>query len=400
MTFFNVSKTARFLYHICFSNTCIDRYRKKKKFLVSLSKLKADIEHRLENAEETEKKSMAEVWHDMVYIITEKHRNVEWMGGAAVLVNDYFEDRLYRKGISVDDYMLDHEVKYLLWYMGEENHAIYDICRSKQLTANYLNKRGFSVPCELGVISLRGEEIRCVSETRNESFASLMRQEGEIFIKPDDGWEGRGCAKIRYDAEQGLFFLNDEPFPEEKHQSFFETPMIAQRIIRQHPTMAQLNNDTINTLRLITLRDNAGHVAYYSGVLRMGRKNGVCDNWASGGVAAGIHRDGSLSRLAYAADESVPAMEKHPDSGVTFADFVIPQFESCIQAAVKAHEQLPGMLSVGWDIVVTEQEPLIIEANIACCTFQLLTGGIRKLMEETYLPLCYAMAKKRPSFKW
>jgi hypothetical protein len=53
----------------------------------------------------------------------------------------------------------------------------------------------------------------------------------------------------------------------------------------------------------------------------------------------------------------------HPDSGVVFDGWRIPFFREAMSMVVRMHEYLPGIHSVGWDVAITGDGPVIVEGN-------------------------------------
>jgi hypothetical protein len=48
---------------------------------------------------------------------------------------------------------------------------------------------------------------------------------------------------------------------------------------------------------------------------------------------------------------------------VRFEEIKIPDFDECIGLAKAAHAWIPGLQSVGWDVALTPNGPLLLEGN-------------------------------------
>ena len=53
----------------------------------------------------------------------------------------------------------------------------------------------------------------------------------------------------------------------------------------------------------------------------------------------------------------------HPDTNVVFNGYQIPYFDEVKDLALSAAEKIPAIRLVGWDIVLGEQGPLLLEGN-------------------------------------
>jgi hypothetical protein len=54
---------------------------------------------------------------------------------------------------------------------------------------------------------------------------------------------------------------------------------------------------------------------------------------------------------------------KHPDSGVVFEGYKIPYYEEAVALAKRCMDSFYGLKSVGWDVAITTDGPVIIEGN-------------------------------------
>ena len=59
----------------------------------------------------------------------------------------------------------------------------------------------------------------------------------------------------------------------------------------------------------------------------------------------------------------IERIERHPDSGVRFRDFLVPQWPMLREAAKHAAAAFPEFRTVGWDVALTPDGPVILEGN-------------------------------------
>ena len=53
----------------------------------------------------------------------------------------------------------------------------------------------------------------------------------------------------------------------------------------------------------------------------------------------------------------------HPDSGVIFTGYEIPFFHDALTLVMKAAQEIPEIRYIGWDIAISANGPVVIEAN-------------------------------------
>uniref|UniRef100_A0A7C4GGN6 Alpha-L-glutamate ligase-related protein ATP-grasp domain-containing protein n=1 Tax=candidate division WOR-3 bacterium TaxID=2052148 RepID=A0A7C4GGN6_UNCW3 len=141
---------------------------------------------------------------------------------------------------------------------------------------------------------------------------------------------------------------------------------LLQQRITCHPALNPLNGAALNTVRIATLRDAQGRIHPDFAMLRLARPGAVSDNLHRGGTVTNIALDsGRLvgPTLGYE-NETGPFLEPKPlDVPALFPGAKIPCWPDLLAAAVRFHSVLPGLGSIGWDIALTPDGPLVLEGN-------------------------------------
>lgn len=229
-----------------------------------------------------------------------------------------------------------------------EKWSYVSLLRDKYLFYKFLSSNSVPVPEVFGVIR-NGELFD--SSLNSVSFDSIIH-ETDYFLKDIDG----ECASF-------VKHINDYNQLEEYKNHISNGGYILQRKVKQNAVMAGLNPYAINTLRVITINKN-GDPYVISALLRVGtKKTGSVDNWAAGGLAIGIEKDGRLKEYGFYKPAHGIKTDVHPDSGVKFNEFIIPMFKEALELAKKAHRCFYGIRAIGWDIAISEDGPVFIEGN-------------------------------------
>ena len=127
--------------------------------------------------------------------------------------------------------------------------------------------------------------------------------------------------------------------------------------------MDVLNPNAINTYRIVTVNKN-GNTYLLSGILRVGTsKTGNVDNWAAGGLAIGVQKNGYLKEYGFFKPGFGLKINTHPDTNIKFAEFLAPQYKEAVELALKAHKFFYGIRAIGWDIAISDKGPVFIEGN-------------------------------------
>ena len=192
--------------------------------------------------------------------------------------------------------------------------------------------------------------------TEDEAVARCQNT-GRILIKPSVG-SGQGHG-IR-------FFDSGSLSPAEIREIFLSCGenFVVQEKMGQHETLAKLNPNSLNTVRLVTfLHKNKVHIL--TAILRVGGGSNEVDNTSQGGYKSTVEPDGRLSRLGTTKiNGKWEYVDAYP-SGIRFEDVVIPSYDRiketvCSHAAKMSHFKI-----IGWDIGVDPQgDPVLVEYNV------------------------------------
>lgn len=135
---------------------------------------------------------------------------------------------------------------------------------------------------------------------------------------------------------------------------------VIQEVLTQFHETARFNQSSLNTFRLSTLLLN-GRFSVCTAMLRFGTPGNIVDNVGAGGACVGINDDGSLMPFGF--NKAGEKLEEW--NGLKFKGLKISLFNKIVEAARKAHYDIPLCAFVGWDLALDSNgEVNLIEANI------------------------------------
>ncbi|MET3682975.1 response regulator of citrate/malate metabolism [Alkalibacillus flavidus] len=196
--------------------------------------------------------------------------------------------------------------------------------------------------------------------TPQEARDRLHQYEEDLIIKDSKANDGKGVEKLRY--LEGQFELEGDVVDFDKLHETFGKDYTIQRMIRQHALMAKPHPESVNTLRMVTLRWNHD-IHYLLTYARFGSDGAIKDNGGEGGICVGVRDDGSF--LPYGVCNDASIVHEHPTSGVSFAGLdAIPHFDEFISFVKTLHRRILHHNYVSWDIAMGEDgNPIFIEMN-------------------------------------
>lgn len=187
-----------------------------------------------------------------------------------------------------------------------------------------------------------------------EEFAKFTEGKKDFFAKDPAGMFGLGVQKINMAEVSDLKALFDE---------LKSKQVLCEQTLTQCKEMAAFNDTSINTLRVVSLVKADGGVQIMGGLLRVGRKGKIADNFHHHGIAAYIDPETGIV-CTTGIDKENARHVIHPDSKEQIVGFHVPHWDEVVQTVKKAALVFPDIRYVGWDVVIDDQYQIVlVEGN-------------------------------------
>ncbi|MEO8176288.1 MAG: sugar-transfer associated ATP-grasp domain-containing protein [Sphingomicrobium sp.] len=193
----------------------------------------------------------------------------------------------------------------------------------------------------------------------------------DLFVKLINGKGGKGAE--RWDCIAGGLYRNPAG-RELSRTSLFERlaavstdePRFVQPRIRNHPDLAPFANGALSTIRVLTCINEQGEPEVIGAAMRMAvGSNHTVDNLHAGGIAAAV--DLVTGRLGPASNLGVNCrlgwIDRHPVSNAQIAGYRLPGWDDVREFGLRSHKAFNDRVIVGWDIAITGDGPILVEAN-------------------------------------
>lgn len=195
--------------------------------------------------------------------------------------------------------------------------------------------------------------------------------ERDLFFKPRSGAGGRGAERWRflgggrYRSHDGREVSGSELLEHLKRLSA-ERPYVVRPVAENHPAIADLSSGALNTVRMVTCRNEVGDFEVTHASYRMARgRDSIVDNFHAGGISARV--DLGTGELGRATDTGTRPdtdwFEHHPVTGARILGRRLPDWPECLDVVRRAHAGFADQVVVGWDLAITPQGPQLIEGN-------------------------------------
>ena len=318
--------------------------------------------------------------------------NIDWYKKHGTVNKEYVRYGLDIKNYrNQDDYLSGREFNRYAIHHGSINPEQYRPLLSDKMLFDEVVRQHY--PKVLGDVyfEFKGKNIIprknvLIKNQTNTVSALKSLGDGKYFIKELDGLCGNNAmvltirnGKMRFQhVSKGKITLED--FRKITSKRAF----LVQKHVENHSKLKKLSPAALSTVRIVTTRFNK-NVHILSSDLRVGcSKNSIVDNFAKEGAI--VHVNEKTGRLAkYAFRKHKKVMDRHPVSKIKFENYQLPFWKETIALVKKLHNIFTEFSSIGWDIAITEDGPIVIEGNYGWdhTIPQTTGGGLKKKWENS-----------------
>jgi hypothetical protein len=191
-----------------------------------------------------------------------------------------------------------------------------------------------------------------------------------FFAKPVDGMFSLGCWSIEaLSAEDDMLVSSDGSragvaefcrYVEGRGSSGY----LFQERLRPHPTLSEAWGDRLTTIRVFAFISERGP-EIFRGVCKICANGNIADNyWRDGNIlgAIDLERGAILRAVSGTGDDQVERPE-HPDTGRPIVGLQLPDWQAALDLCLAAASALPAIRTQSWDIALTSEGPVLVEAN-------------------------------------
>lgn len=226
------------------------------------------------------------------------------------------------------------------------NWEAYRLLNDPSLYHLYINKDEFNTK----YADFIGREWIQLSRDKEQIYA-FFRHYDDIILKPRNGDSGKGIQIIHQSKQ-----LSDA---EIDHLLAQYQSGIAEELVFNHPKLNELNPSSLNTMRIVTLRDGDRMDILFAGI-RFGAKGKEIDNISTGGRVAPLDiASGKICGSSYTKKTVTDGSGDHDDH----IGFQMPRWEELNDFLYRLTAVVPPMRYMAWDIAITDRGFAAIEGN-------------------------------------
>ena len=199
-----------------------------------------------------------------------------------------------------------------------------------------------------------------------EVFEAFVREHPVFVVKPSNFYYGLGVHKVTISsfssiAEAFNTILSEGIAVKKQHPSL-ESSIVIEELIEQVDELAALHPSSINGIRATAVVDKDGKVIILHPWIKVGAGGQFVASAACDGFDAEIDSEtGVIISNGYSENGSI--YEVHPDSKLKIKGYQIPKWNELKSLVAELMRALPEYRYIGWDLVLTKQGWVVMEAN-------------------------------------
>lgn len=332
---------------------------------------------------EMERKSKKEMWQDNFKWLCKHHEVNTLYTSYGMDIKDFRDADTY---ISHLDFCLRRNAgNQALVFSRTGNYNYIVLLRDKYTFASYLASTIGKQYVVDSLALIDRDRVFYPASGEWQDVATLLQDGSELVYKVVDGECADGVMLVTVHGDQVTADGNTYT-----HQGFMESikgkRILVQNVVKQHSHIQAFGTKSVNTIRIVTIMGKSGEVGVFAAFLRLSASaDSFVDNRAVGGLGIGVNlEDGTLKKYGLPHDAFGVKMEVHPLSNIRFEGYQLPYWQETVALVKKAHKQFYQIQSIGWDVVLTEDGPVLLEGNDdwEISGPQDTAGGLKQRWEE------------------
>lgn len=248
----------------------------------------------------------------------------------------------------------------------------YDVMFNNKLIFEKIVSQYIKVPKNYGLID-NGTILSLQSEIKIDTINSIIKtckEQNGLVIKPVVGSQGNGVVILK--IKNNDIFMNDKKVQRkelENHILNLDNYIITE-YIKQGQYARDLYPGSTNTMRIIMMVDPDTNKPFIAGASQRigGKLSKGLDNFTQGGYSAGIdlcngELNAAVTKIETLDSKNLIWHDRHPDTDFLIKGTKIPKWNNIKHKLLDLMEKLPYIKYVGWDVVLTDNDIVIIEGN-------------------------------------
>ena len=247
----------------------------------------------------------------------------------------------------------------MLWSVVGQSESLR-LAQDKRALSDNLASKGFRVPALISEIA-RASKL--------DMSAPPWDSNQMLFVKPRHGSRAIGAQSLER-LEGGAWRINGQTiwssYQLQQHltQLLATDSLLVQPFLKPLPGLWDLSRYSPLELRITTAHTPDGMSVVHSCYLKIQAPGDHSSTILTGALAVPIEPGTGVMRHGLRLTEPNRMLTSAPWNGTPLAGRVIPDYQEIEDMVLRASKVLPGVPVLGWDVLLTDAGPVILEANV------------------------------------
>jgi hypothetical protein len=213
----------------------------------------------------------------------------------------------------------------------------------------------------------------------------------EFVIKPMTGTRGKAIQIFEregtnfYEISSRMTYTANDLYTSMTKSKKYDSYIIQERVYN-HDDIRRINNSNfLQTLRIVSVIDKNGRVKVPFATLKVNNSDYPADNYyhgITGNYCCLVEVESGKITECYIDTDSgygPKLFEIHPETKVKLKGYQLPYWDQVLSVIKDAAQKFTPPRSYGWDVAITQDGPLVIEANMNYFYFRGM-GSLQKVL--------------------
>jgi hypothetical protein len=232
-----------------------------------------------------------------------------------------------------------------------------------------------------------------------------------LFIKPRCGAQAIGASSIQR-LTHSLYRVNGsqvahcDVLAAHLTRLAMDDSLLVETFQRPAPSTLDLSRETPIELRLTTARRPGGESFVLACLMKVQPPGSHACTTLSGALAVPVDPQTGVMHSGVHFHQPAQQYEAVPWNGAVIRGRVVPEYQQAVDMVITASQSLPGLPVIGWDVLITDAGPVILEANTTLSWWMIhiwhaLTGAPSPLLQIAleWLEMREAADQRRPAYR-
>jgi hypothetical protein len=201
--------------------------------------------------------------------------------------------------------------------------------------------------------------VRTIDSEQSLFLKPLRGRGGQgsmVLVRSGPSWEGYRCVP---ENSEPVFRVETRELVKRLSEHPSGRAWLLQRRASNHPELRAIFGEALVCIRVVS-GICGDEVTFLGSVLCFGAADSII---SQNGLTVSVDLESGRLGQAFHSSESQDFLSRNPENGHMIEGVILPDWARLLDTVIAAHRRLSDYPFLGWDMALTNEGPLVIEAN-------------------------------------